>query len=304
MTSILRWVFQGLQPSAAPVRRPRILVRHEWANRLPAYAEGAALRLQQKPVLQGRHLTHGFGAGDTRINIFEDVSLDLQRGQLVLLMGPTGCGKSTLLSVVSGLLRPERGKVFVLGEDLWSLSEQDQERFRLLHFGFIFQGYNLFPALTARQQLEMVLRLGEGASNEEARARAERMLADLGLEGRGHLRPAQLSGGQKQRIAIGRALIKDPALCFADEPTSALDWEFGKQIIQLFRAIARERGTTFLVITHDHRVIPYADRLLEMCEGGIIEKTIQNGATDHQPLPRGDSRCADSAVVRKALMTS
>src|SRR5262249_12908402 len=156
-----------------------------------------------------------------------EVSLELYRGQMVLLMGPSGSGKSTLLAVLSGLLHPDSGQVVALGKDLWRLSERERERFRLRHCGFIFQGYNLFPALTARQQLEVVLRWGAGATGREARRRADEMLALLGLARKARLRPTQLSGGEKQRVAIGRALIKSPTFCFADEPTSALDWAHG-----------------------------------------------------------------------------
>src|SRR5439155_20386833 len=144
-----------------------------------------------------------------------------QSGEIVLLMGPSGSGKSTLLAILSGLLRPDSGQVQALNQYLWTMSDKQRERFRLEHFGFIFQGYNLFAALTARQQLEMVVRWGEGASAREARRRAEEMLALLGLARKAHLRPAELSGGEKQRVAIGRALIKNPNFCFADEPTSA-----------------------------------------------------------------------------------
>ena len=143
---------------------------------------------------------------------------------MALLMGPSGSGKSTLLAVLSGLLHPDTGQVTALGQDLWAMTDKERERFRLEHCGFIFQGYNLFAALTARQQLEMVLRWGESASARDARRRADDMLELLGLAKKGNLRPAELSGGEKQRVAIGRALIKNPKFCFADEPTSALDW--------------------------------------------------------------------------------
>src|SRR3954452_22788228 len=119
--------------------------------------------LTERPVLRGRKLSHAYGTGEARTTVLSEASLDLQRGQLALLMGPSGSGKSTLLSVLSGLLRPDSGKVLALGEDLWALSERDRERFRLRHVGFVFQGYNLFAALSARQQLEMVVRWGEGA---------------------------------------------------------------------------------------------------------------------------------------------
>src|SRR5213078_2830825 len=129
-------------------------------------------------------------------------------GQIALLMGPSGSGKSTMLAILSGLLHPDEGKALALGQDLWAMNEAQREAFRLKNCGFIFQGYNLFAALSARQQLEMVVRWGEGASSREARRRADEMLALLGLAKKSHLLPAQLSGGEKQRVAIGRALIK------------------------------------------------------------------------------------------------
>src|SRR5262249_30856104 len=147
------------------------------------------------PTLRGVHLTRSFGEGDTRTTALNDVSLSLYGGQVSLLMGPSGSGKSTLLAVLSGLLRPDAGRVLALGEDVWAMSDRQREHFRLLHCGFIFQGYNLFPALTARQQLEMVLRWGEGASARDARRRAEEMLSLLGLGRKAHLRPAEMSGG-------------------------------------------------------------------------------------------------------------
>jgi putative ABC transport system ATP-binding protein len=225
----------------------------------------------QRTTLRGRHLTRTFGSGETQTTALHDVSLELQKGEFVMLMGPSGSGKSTLLAVVSGLLRPDSGSVRVLGEDLWQMTELQRETFRLRYCGFIFQGYNLFPALTARQQLEMVLRWGHGTPRREAQRRVAEMLSLLGLAKKASLRPSQLSGGEKQRVAIGRALIKEPVFCFADEPTSALDWAHGEQVIELLRAAARERGTTVLVVAHDARIIPYVDRVLQLEDGCLAE---------------------------------
>src|SRR5262245_9922001 len=155
--------------------------------------------------LEGRRLSHGFGQGVARSVVLHDVSIKLRPGEMMLVMGPSGSGKSTLLAVLSGLMRPEGGQVVVLGQDLWRAPPATRKQFRLRNFGFIFQGYNLFPALTARQQLEIVLRWGEGMSAEVARGRADKMLNLLGLREKKGLRPAQLSGGEKQRVAIGRA---------------------------------------------------------------------------------------------------
>jgi len=231
-----------------------------------------AVRRSTGPILRATGLLRGFGSGEARTVAVQDVSLDLRQGELNLLMGPSGSGKSTLLAVLSALLRPDAGVVQASGHDIWRMSETELERFRLRHCSYIFQGYNLFPALTARQQLEVVLKWGEGVGSFEARRRADHVLGQLGLSRKAHLRPAQLSGGEKQRVAIARALVKNPTFIFADEPTSALDWDNGHQVIELIRGCARDRGATVLVVTHDHRLMPYADRVFEMADGRLQDE--------------------------------
>jgi len=221
------------------------------------------------PTLQGIGLLRSFGSGEARTIAVDEASLELQAGEMHLLMGPSGSGKSTLLAILSALLRPEAGQVRALGQDLWTMSETALERFRLRNCSYIFQGYNLFPALTASQQLEVVLKWGEGATNHEAKKRSIRVLGQLGMAHKAHLRPSQLSGGEKQRVAIARALVKNPNFIFADEPTSALDWENGQAVIELLKDCARDRGATVLVVTHDHRLLPYADRVFEMADGKL-----------------------------------
>ena len=229
--------------------------------------------IDESPTLLARGLTRSFGAGETLTTAVNDVSLELARRQVSLLMGPSGSGKSTLLAILSGLLHPDSGQVQALGHDLWKMSEREREQFRQRYCGFIFQGYNLFPALTARQQMEIVLRWGEGVPGREARRRADEMLSLLGLGKKGQLRPTQLSGGEKQRVAIGRALIKDPVFCFADEPTSALDWAHGEQVVELLCAAAHEQGATILMVSHDSRIVPYADQVIHMEDGFLVEPT-------------------------------
>jgi putative ABC transport system ATP-binding protein len=228
-------------------------------------------RRNQEPTLWGRCLTRSYGKGELTTVVLREVSMKLYRGEVALLMGPSGSGKSTLLAVLSGLLRPDEGQTIALGQDLWCLSEAERERFRQEHCGFVFQGFNLFPALTARQQLEMVLCWSQGTTPRQARWKVDAMLSLLGLANKGHLRPAQLSGGEKQRVAVGRALIKSPELCFADEPTSALDWCRGQLVIEALRQAARERGTTVLIVAHDARIIPYVDRVFHLEEGRLAE---------------------------------
>jgi putative ABC transport system ATP-binding protein len=202
-------------------------------------------------------------------------------GEMVLVMGPSGSGKSTLLAAASGLMAPEGGQVLALGEDLWRLSPFARKSFRQRNFGFIFQGYNLFPALTARQQLEIVLRWGEAVPARVARSRADEMLELLGLGGRKKLRPMQLSGGEKQRVAVGRALVKAPKIIFADEPTSALDWKHGKQVVELLVKAARSQGSSIFIVSHDSRIVSYADRVLHLQDGGLtVEERAEGRVKD------------------------
>ena len=243
-------------------------------------------------TLEAAGLTKSFGAGDQQTFALQDVSITLRAGEFSLLMGPSGSGKSTLLAVISALLRPDAGSVSALGHDVWHCTERELEQFRLKHCSYIFQGYNLFPALTAAEQLEIVLKWGERVSTSEAKKRAEAVLGQLGLSNKLRLRPAQLSGGEKQRVAIGRALVKNPAFLFADEPTSALDWENGQQVVELLRAAAHERGATVLVVTHDHRLVPFADRVFEMTDGRLANS---EGEPAGAHRPRGEGGAAEDS---------
>lgn len=253
-----------------------------------------AVICRREPVLAGADLARSFGRGENRSFALKGVSVDFNPGELNLLMGPSGSGKSTLLAVLSGLLRPDTGVVGALGRDVWRMGETEMERFRLRHCSYIFQGYNLFPALTAREQLEIVLKWGEGCSAREARQRADRVLGSLGMTKKAHLRPAELSGGEKQRVAIGRALVKNPTFVFADEPTSALDWENGQQVIHLLTETARAQGAMVLVVTHDPRLTPFADRVFELADGQLqADAPRESGLPreyEHGALPASDLR--------------
>jgi putative ABC transport system ATP-binding protein len=239
--------------------------------------------------LTARNLTRSFGSGETRVVALDDVSLELRPGEFSLLMGPSGSGKSTLLAVLSGLVPPDGGKVVALGRDVWAMSDLEREEFRRRSTGFIFQGYNLFPALTVREQLEMVLLWAVEAPPREAERRVGAMLDLLGLAEKADRVPRQLSGGEKQRVAIARALIKDPQLIFADEPTSALDWQRGRQVVELLQASARERGAVLVVVSHDNRVLPYADRVLYLEDGRLGPPEVPAGHAStrgtHESLP-------------------
>jgi len=241
-------------------------------------------------VLRALGLSKSFGDGASRRFALREVSVDLHAGQLALLMGPSGSGKSTLLAILSGLLKPDAGQVWALDGgkpvDVWSLAERELERFRLRHTGFIFQGYNLFPALSARQQLEIVLKWGGGESDGAARDRAGTMLDSLGLESQKHKKPAQLSGGEKQRVAIGRALVKNPTFLFADEPTSALDWDNGQRVIELLRQAARTQGSSLFIVSHDERMRPFADVIYHLDDGRLTRE--ENPVSLNVAVPPGE----------------
>ena len=221
------------------------------------------------PAIRARDVAKSFTVGKVSTRVLEGLSVDLTGGELTLLSGPSGCGKSTLLAILSGLERPDSGSVVALGEPVWELNRKELQRFRLRHIGFVFQGFNLFPALNSVEQVELPLHY-LGLSRQQARERALQSLEEVGMTPRMQLRPSELSGGEKQRVAIARALAKEPQLLFADEPTSALDSANGQMIIDILHRIARTHGTTVLCVSHDPRLVTHADRVLVMEDGRIL----------------------------------
>lgn len=219
-------------------------------------------------ALDARGLTKSFGKGAGKVEILKGIDLQIEMGEIALVMGPSGSGKSTLLAAVSGLMKPDSGSVIALGVDLWSMSRGKIDKFRLRNCGFIFQGFNLFPALTASQQIEVLLKF-VGIKKAERKKTAREILEAVGLGHRINNRPDKLSGGEKQRVAIARALAKRPKLVFADEPTSALDGENGQLAMELLRKAAKEQGATVLCVTHDVRLAKYADRIITIEDGRI-----------------------------------
>jgi len=221
-------------------------------------------------ALQARGLAKAYRIGKLRQDVLKDVDFHARAGEVTMVMGPSGSGKSTLIAALSGLMRPDDGEVMALGESLWTKKARLVDRFRLDHCGFIFQGFNLFSALDATQQVVQVLRYC-GLGRREAHARAIEALESVGLGARLRQKPAELSGGEKQRVAIARALAKKPALIFADEPTSALDSTNGQVVIRLLHEAARTRSAAVVVVTHDARLEAHADRIIHMEDGRILE---------------------------------
>ena len=221
-------------------------------------------------AVEAKGLVKRFKSGKSFVEVLKGVDFDARHGDLTMVMGPSGSGKSTLIAALSGLLRPEEGRVDALDvDDLWKLSLGRIDKFRLAHCGFIFQGFNLFPALTALQQVTTVLKF-QGLTSAQANKRATEALTEVGLAHRLHQLPAILSGGEKQRVAIARALAKDPKILFADEPTSALDGENGQIVIRLLRRAATEHGAAVICVTHDPRLEEWADRVIKIEDGVII----------------------------------
>ncbi|HEY2660591.1 MAG TPA: ABC transporter ATP-binding protein [Caulobacteraceae bacterium] len=235
--------------------------------------------IQPVVALRATGLRKRFKTGRTHIEVLKGVDFDARHGEVTMVMGPSGSGKSTLVAALSGLMRPDQGEVSALGEPLWTKPTGKIDRFRLDNCGFIFQGFNLFPALTALRQITTVLRY-QGLSAAEAKARAAEALDEVGMTPKMGQRPSELSGGEKQRVAIARALAKQPRLLFADEPTSALDGENGQIVIKLLQRAAKSHDAAVICVTHDPRLEAYADRVIHIEDGLILDDRRRQPAAD------------------------
>lgn len=233
--------------------------------------------MKKKATILAEQISHGFPVGKIVQPVIRNIDLSIFNGELTLIIGPSGSGKSTLLAILSGLLRPDSGRVKVNDTTLTTMSRHELEYFRLMKCGFVFQGFNLFAAMTALDNVILPLIYGAKVPKKEAVLRAGEALDIVGLSKRKNLRPAELSGGEKQRVAIARALVKNPPFLFADEPTSALDRHNGQIVVDLLRNIAREKGYTVLAVSHDNRLIDHADRIITIEDGHITD--------DSRPAP-------------------
>jgi putative ABC transport system ATP-binding protein len=221
-----------------------------------------------------RNLTKDFGSGDSLLRVLRGVDFDARYGEMTLLVGPSGCGKTTLLSVIAGLLNKSGGRVDVLGTDVAALRGSASVLFRRQNLGFVFQQYNLLPALTAAENAAVPL-LAAGMKRKPAVEKAVALLERLGIGERAQARPNQLSGGQQQRVAIARALIHEPRLLVCDEPTAALDAETGHSVMELLRRVAVRPDRGVIVVTHDSRVFDFGDRIAYMNDGRVVKTEAQ-----------------------------
>jgi len=222
------------------------------------------------PAIDVEGVTKTYGAGATALHALRGVDLHVQAGEVLLMMGPSGSGKTTLLSIMGAILRPTSGKVVVGGRNIAQLPERELPRVRLEQLGFVFQGFNLFPALTTLDNVAIALDI-RGERGATAKAKALAALDVVGLADKAGTLPRDLSGGQKQRVAIARALVGSPRIILADEPTASLDAESGRRVMDLLRTLALADGRAVAIVTHDSRTFEYADRIVTIADGRLTE---------------------------------
>lgn len=233
----------------------------------------SATPMAAPPTLALTDVTKIYKTGTTSIAALNRVSLEIRPGELTVLSGPSGSGKTTLLSIMGGILRPTSGEVAICGQAVADMSEADRSNVRLKNVGFVFQSYGLFPALTARQNVEIALEL-KGSLGRKRRQQALDLLDEMGLLEKANTYPADLSGGQKQRVAVARALAGAPVIVLADEPTAALDSVNGRRIMKAFHDLAGTQNRTVVIVTHDSRIIDLADRVIRIEDGHIIDDEV------------------------------
>ncbi len=221
--------------------------------------------------IQVDNVHKSFLMGKEAVQALRGVSLDVTRGEMICLMGPSGSGKTTLLNIIGGLEEPSRGHVSVDGENIVALSEDALSEMRLNKMGFIFQNYNLLANFTAQENVEVPMALN-GLNGRERRQRVQQLLESVGLADRASHYPSELSGGQQQRVAVARALANDPPVLIGDEITGDLDSTTGFEVMEIVGQLNRERGTTVLYVTHDPRMAQFADRVIQMRDGHIVEE--------------------------------
>jgi len=227
-----------------------------------------------QPIVTCRGVSKVFGTGNLAVHALRDVDLDILPGDFATLAGPSGSGKTTLLNMIGALDHPSSGEVTIDGKALSSLSKSALSDLRLTKVGFVFQAFNLIPVLSARENIEFVLEL-QGCPAAERRERAMAVLREVGLEGLENRRPSAMSGGQQQRIAVARALVSRPSIVLADEPTANLDSKTTAELVALMYWLNQERGTTFLIGTHDPRVMEHSKRHIELLDGRIDRDSVK-----------------------------
>lgn len=225
--------------------------------------------MEQTKIIEARQVWKIYRSGYLRVEALRGIDMQVAEGEMVAIMGPSGCGKTTLLNCLAGLDSIDEGDIFIQGDNLRDLSDNERTTYRARHMGFVFQDFNLLPMLSAVENVELQMLVAR-VPGSKARKRALEMLDRVGLADRAHHRPAELSGGQRQRVTVARALTNDPAIVWADEPTGNLDSEAANDIMDLLSRFNRENGQTFVIVTHDLEVGKRTDRIIRMRDGSIV----------------------------------
>ena len=257
--------------AAPPAPPPKVkkITRREYDRRLDAGTDGG--------IVVARGVTKVYESGDIKVPALRGVDLSVRKGEMLAIMGPSGCGKTTLLNVLSGIDEMTAGEVWIAGEPLSRMGDNEKTDFRAMKMGFIFQSYNLLPVLRAVENVELPL-LVRGDDPKPARAKAVAALEAVGIGDKVAKKPAELSGGEQQRVSIARSLVNEPDIVFADEPTGNLDSETTADVIALMKRLHREKGLTFIIVTHDATVGNATQRVVLMRNGAIMKSYVPAGA--------------------------
>lgn len=246
----------------------------------------------KEPVISLRNLIKVYTIGTQKLRALDGVDLDIYPGEFACIIGRSGSGKSTLLNMMAGLEKPSRGSIRIAGKQIERMDEAKLVQFRLNNVGFVFQSFNLFAMHTALDNVAMPL-MYKGVGKNIRTAKAKKMITAVGLKTHMYHKPTQMSGGQQQRVGIARALVTQPKILFADEPTGNLDFNTSREILRLIRDICRERNTTLIMVTHDPEMAQYADRVVRLFDGRVIENTVNEHPAEIPQVVKNESEAAD-----------
>lgn len=233
------------------------------------FLKGKYMDDSSKYIIKCKDLNKSFRSANLDLDVLKSINLQISYGEFVMLVGPSGCGKTTLISIIAGILSYDNGDCIVDNNNYKQMTEKEKIKFRGKNIGFVFQSYNLIPTITVAENIAIPLIIS-GMSISEAVKEAKNILEIVGLDDKDQLKPSMLSGGQQQRVAIARALIHKPKILICDEPTSALDFNTGNKIVELMYDINKKSSTTFIIVTHDNRILEYADRIIKLNDGEVV----------------------------------
>jgi putative ABC transport system ATP-binding protein len=233
------------------------------------------------PIIKLHNISKEFPSGDTNVLVLKNITLEINSGEITMIVGPSGCGKTTLISIITGILKPTSGEVQILDKNITKMKDSENVLFRRKNIGFIFQQYNLLPALTVVENAAIPL-LADGVKNKIAESRAEHVLKKVGLGEHLEKLPNQLSGGQQQRVSISRAIVHKPKIIVCDEPTAALDATSGKKVMEILKSSANDKERAVIIVTHDNRIHNFADRIIHMSDGEIVKDERINKSLETQ----------------------